>query len=99
MSEVGTEVDDLKWADDRIEAGKFETKGGEVNLLDFDAGGCIDCREESLEFFEALAVGVFDRGALEDEAEILTEAALNGIVEGKIEDAVGGFAGDDASVE
>ena len=41
----------------------------------------------------------FDGGGLEDEAEVLAEAALDGVVEGEIEDAAGGFAGDDAAVE
>ena len=39
LGEVGAEVDDLKGSDDGVEAGKREAEGGEVDLLDFDAGG------------------------------------------------------------
>ncbi len=99
LGEVGAEVDDLEGADDGIEAGEVESEGGEVDLLDFDAGGGVDGGEQGLKLFEALAVGVLLGGALEDEAEVLAEAALDGVVEREIEDAVGGFAGDDAAFE
>ena len=38
LGEVGAEVDDLEGADDGVEAGKREAEGGEVDLLDLDAG-------------------------------------------------------------
>jgi len=40
--EEGAEVDDLEGADDGVEAGSLDTEGGEVDLLDLDAGGGVD---------------------------------------------------------
>ncbi len=96
--EVGAEVDDLEGADDGVEAGEANAKGIEVDLLDFDAGRGVYGGKKRLQFFETLAVGVFHGGGLEDEAEILAQAALDGIVEREVEDGVGCFAGDDAAV-
>ena len=42
LCKVGAEVDDLKGADDGIEAGKLQAEGGEVDLLDLDAAGGVD---------------------------------------------------------
>ena len=58
LGEVGAEVDDLEGADDGIEAGEREAEGGEVDLLDLDAGGGGYGGEKGLQLFETLAVGV-----------------------------------------
>ena len=58
-----------------------------------------DGGKKRLQFFEALAVGVLHRGGLQDEAEVLTKAALDGVVEREVEDIAGRFAGDDAAME
>ena len=99
LGEVGAEVDDLEGADDGVEAGEREAEGGEVDLLDFNAGGGVDGGEKSLQLFESLAVCVLDGRSLEDEAEILPEAALDGVIEREIEDTTGGFVDDDAAME
>jgi hypothetical protein len=48
---------------------------------------------------EALAVGVFHGGGLEDDAEVLAETALDRVVKREVEYGVGGFAGDDAAAK
>ena len=86
LGEVGAEVDDLKGPDDGVETGEREAEGGEVDLLDLDAGGDIDGGQQRLQFFEPLAVGVLHGGGLQDQAEVLTQAALDGVVEREVED-------------
>ena len=59
----------------------------------------VDGGKKRLQLLETLAVGVLHGGGLEDETEVLAQAALDGVVEREIEDAIGRFAGDDAAVE
>ena len=99
LGEVGAEVDDLKGSDDWLDAGEFEAEGGEVDLLDLDAGVGGGGGKQGLKLFEALTVGVLLGGGLEEEAKVLAEAALDGIVEGEIKDCSGGLAVDDAAFE
>ena len=98
LAERGAEVKDLEGADDGIDAGEFEAEGGEVDLLDLVAGGGVNRGEQSLELFEALTVGVLLGGGLEDEAEVLAKTALDGFVEGEVNDGAGGFAGDEGAL-
>lgn len=98
LGEVGAEVDDLEGPDDGVETGNSEAEGCEVDLLNFKTGGGVDRGEKRLQLFKTLAVGVFDTGGLQDEAEILAKAALDGVVEREVHDVAGGFADDDAAV-
>ena len=88
LREVGAEVEDLERTDDGIEPGKLKSEGGEVELLDLDAGVGGDGGKQGLELLEPLAVGVLLRGGLQDQAEVLAQAALDGVVEREIEDVV-----------
>ena len=99
LREIGAEVDDLKGTDDGVEAGNVESECSKVDLLDLDAAGCVDGGQKGLQLFETLSVGVFHGGVLQDQTEVLAQAALDCVVEGEIENAAGGFAGDDAAVE
>ena len=99
LSEIGPEIDDLEWADDWIQARKLETEGREVNLLNLDACGCADGGKKRLQLFKTLAVCVLFGRTLQNDSEVLTETALDGIVQREIEYAAGRFVCDDASVE
>jgi hypothetical protein len=68
---------------------------GQIDLLDGNGGRAGDGGEKLLELLEPLAVGGGDGGLLQDDAEVLAKAALDGVVEGEIEDGAGVLAGDD----
>ena len=97
LGEKGAEIDDLEGADDGIQSGELEAVGGEVNLLDGDGALAGDGGEKLLKLLEALAVGVLDGGVGEDDAEVLAETALDGVVQGEIDGCAGGFSLDDGS--
>ena len=82
LGEVGAEVFYLKGSDDGFDARKTKAVGGKVDLLDGVGGTAGYGGQERLQAFKPLAAGLTLAGALEDEAEVVLEAALDGVVDG-----------------
>ena len=94
LGKISPEIGHLERANDGLEAGKLESEGGKVDLLHLVAGLGGNRGQERLELLEALAIGVLLRGGLQDEAEVLTQTALDGVVERQVDGRSGGLAGD-----
>jgi hypothetical protein len=99
LGQVGAEVLHLEWADDGVDAGEFEAVGGQVDLLHLN--GCVasDGGQQSLELFELLAVRAPRGGGLQDESEVLPQAARDGVVHREVEYRVRRLARDQRSAE
>jgi hypothetical protein len=94
LREVGAEVFHLKRTDDGIKAGELEAEGGQVDLLHLD--GCVARHggKQRLELLHLLAVRALLRGGLQDEPEVLAQAARDGVVQREVEHSVRRFARD-----
>ena len=92
LGQIGAKVDDLERANNGIEAGKLEAERGEINLLNLDGGIAGDGWEQRLKLLKLLALGVLLRCGLQDQAEVLTQATGNRVVEREVKDGVRRFA-------
>ena len=79
--------------------GELQPEGRQIDLLNLNGSVAGDGRQQRLQLFELLALGVLLRGRLQDEAEILAQATRNRVIERKIEHRVGGLAFDQRSLE
>ena len=79
--------------------GELEAEGGQVDLLRFD--GCVagDGGKRRLQLLHLLAVRALLRRGLQDEPQVLAQAARDGVVQREVEHSVRRLARDQRPAE